>query len=346
MPQSPSPIDLRSDTVTRPTPEMRRAMSRAEVGDDVYGEDPTVIRLEKTLAGMAGYEAGLLFPSGTMSNLAAMSTHAQRGSEVIVPTGAHVYEFELGGMAVVPGLVPRPVPAPLGVPESTSVRAAIGRSVHTAPTGLITLENTHNRAGGTVVPLERSREIADLARSEGLPSHLDAARGFNAAAALEVSIAEVCQGFDSASICLSKGLAAPVGTVLLGSAEFIRKAHRYRKLLGGGMRQAGVIAAAGIVALETMTERLHEDHRRARVLAEELSRNPAVSIDLSAVQTNMVYLELDDAPAVVERLAQEGVLCNPISQQAIRLVTHYEVGDEEIERAGEVMNKVLERLAA
>jgi threonine aldolase len=348
-------IDLRSDTVTRPTPAMRRAMAAAEVGDDVYGEDPTVLRLQSMLAEMAGFEAGLLLPTGTMSNLVALAAHAERGSEVILPEGGHIYEFELGGMAVVSGLIPRPVAAPLGVPAVADVRAAVGRSVHQAPTGLISLENTHNRAGGTVVPLERCRELIELAADEGLPIHLDGARSFNAAAALGVPIADVCRGFDSVSICLSKGLAAPAGTVLLGSRDFVRRAHRYRKLLGGGMRQAGVLAAAGIVALEEMAGRLAEDHARARALAEGLSGLPGVAIDMAAVQTNMVYLRVADtrahaqgtgAAGLARELGEQGILCNALPGNAIRLVTHYEIGDEDVERALEVTRRLCERRAA
>lgn len=325
---------------------MRKAMAEADVGDDVYGEDPTVLRLQTLLAEMAGFEAGLLLPSGTMSNLVALAAHAERGSEVILPEGGHVYEFELGGMAVVSGLLPRPVPAPMGVPTVAAVKAAIGRSIHQAPTGLIALENTHNRAGGTVVPLERCRELAELAAAEGLPFHLDGARAFNAAAALGAPIAEVCRGFDSVSICLSKGLAAPVGTVLLGSRELIGRAHRYRKLLGGGMRQAGVLAAAGIVALETMAGRLAEDHERARALAEGLAELPGVSMDLAAVQTNMVYLRVDDAAALARDLAEQGVLCNALPGNAIRLVTHYHISDEDVRRSLEVTRRLCERRAA
>lgn len=325
---------------------MRKAMAEAVVGDDVYGEDPTVARLQSLLAEMAGFEAGLLFPTGTMSNLAALCTHADRGSEVIVPEGAHVYEFELGGMAVAGGLVPRPVPARLGIPEADDVRAAIHDSIHTAPTGMISLENTHNRAGGTVVPLARCREIVDIARQEGLPIHLDGARAFNAAAALRVPIAEVCKGFDSVSICLSKGLAAPAGTVLLGSSEFIRRAHRYRKLLGGGMRQAGVLAAAGIVAVEEMTARLVEDHARARRLADGLARLSGIEIDIATVQTNMVYLRVTDAPALVRELDSAGIVCNALSKTSIRLVTHYEVNDEDISTTIAAAERITGRHAA
>jgi len=323
---------------------MRRAMAHAEVGDDVYGEDPTVNRLQALLAERAGFEAGLLMPTGTMSNQAAIAAHTRRGEEVIIPEGAHVYEYELGSMAVISGALPRPVKAPLGVPEVADVRAAVHRSVHQAPTGLIVLENTHNKAGGTVVPLARLHDIGDLAREEGLPMHLDGARGYNAAVALGVSLAELCAPFDSASICLSKGLAAPVGTVLLGSEDFIREAHRYRKMLGGGMRQAGVLAAAGIVALETMTGRLAEDHARARALAEGLAGLPGVRLDLQTVQTNMVYFHVQDAPALAARMAQAGVLCNALGPTAIRLVTHYHVTDEDVARALEVIEGALEAL--
>lgn len=346
MSQAELTIDLRSDTVTRPTEAMRRAMAQATVGDDVYGEDPTVERLQAQLAERAGFEAGLFMPTGTMSNLAALAAHAERGSEVILPEGAHIYEYELGGMAVVAGLMPRPVPAPGGIPEVAQVRSAIHRSVHQAPTGLISLENTHNRAGGTVVPLQRCRELCELAAQEALPIHLDGARIFNAVVALGISLAEACRGFDSVSICLSKGLAAPAGTVLLGSREFIRRAHRYRKLLGGGMRQAGVLAAAGIVAIEQMVDRLAQDHARARELAQGLAELPGITVDLDSVQTNMVYLKVADAPAVAAQLAQQGILCNAMGPDSIRLVAHYEVSDADVERSLVAFRRLSERRAA
>ncbi len=330
-------IDLRSDTVTKPTPAMRKAMAEAEVGDDVYGEDPTVNRLQSSLAERAGFEAGLFMPSGTMSNQVALATHTQRGVEVIAPEGAHIYDYELASLAVVGGLVPRLVPAPHGVPGVEDVRAAIHHSPHQAPTGLISIENTHNGAGGTVVPLEVSRAITKLAHDEGLPVHLDGARAFNAAAALEVEIDQVCAGFDSVSICLSKGLGAPVGSVLLGSRAFIDRAHRYRKMLGGGMRQAGVLAAAGLYALETMPQRLREDHARARRLAEGLAELPGVEIDLETVQTNMVYLAVADAPAFAERCAAQGVRFNAVAPGRVRLATHHQVTDEDVDRALEVL---------
>jgi len=330
-------IDLRSDTVTTPTPAMRKAMAEAAVGDDVYGEDPTVNRLQSQLAERAGFEAGLFMPTGSMSNQVALATHTERGHEVIVTEGAHIYEYELGAMAAISGLVPRLVPAPRGVPRVEDVRAAVHRSPHQAPTGLVALENTHNVAGGTVVPLEVSRAVTRLAHDEGLPTHLDGARAFNAAVALGVDIDKVCAGFDSVSICLSKGLGAPVGSVLLGSRAFIGRAHRYRKLMGGGMRQVGVLAAAGLLALESVPERLSADHARARRLAEGLVGIPGVELDLASVQTNMVYLRVADAAAFADRCAAQGVRFGTMGPDSVRLVTHHQVTDEDVERALEVI---------
>ena len=323
-------IDLRSDTVTRPTEAMRKAMYDAQVGDDVYAEDPTVIELQNKLADMTGYQAGLFMPTGTMTNQVALATHAPRGHEVIMPQKAHIYEYEIGSLSVLSGLIPRIVEAPLGVPAADEVRRAIHHSIHQAPTGLITLENTHNTAGGTVVPLDAITQIAEVAKEENLPFHLDGARAFNAAAALGVPIKELVNPFDSVSICLSKGLAAPVGSVLLGSKEFINKAHRYRKMFGGGMRQAGVIAAAGIVALDTMVDRLTEDHRRARDLAIALNEIEAISVDLDTVQTNIIFFKIADAAEFATRMAEKGVLSNALSDDSIRLLTHYHIDDEDI----------------
>lgn len=336
-------IDLRSDTVTQPTPAMRKAMADAELGDDVYGEDPTVNRLQDMLAERAGYEAGLLMPTGSMGNQVALATHASRGYEVIAPAGAHIYEYEIGALCVISGLIPRIVDAPAGVPDVAAIRAAIHRSIHQAPTGLISLENTHNKSGGTVVPLERCHEIAELAHAEGLPLHLDGARAFNAAAALGVSINEVCAPFDSASLCLSKGLAAPIGTVLLGTKDFIGRAHRYRKMFGGGMRQAGVIAAAGLVAVETMSERLVEDHSRAQTLAKKLVDVPGIKLELSSVQTNMVYFEVEKASELVTHMQERGVYSNALGPTTVRLVTHYQIDDRDVETASSVIAEILER---
>lgn len=331
------PVDLRSDTVTTPTEAMRRAMAAAEVGDDVYGEDPTINLLQRRLAGMTGQEAGLFVPSGSMSNQIALAVHCRRGSEVILPEGAHIYEYEPGAMAQISGLLPRLVKAPRGVPDPADVRSAVRDSVHQAPTGLIALENTHNSSGGAVVPLEVQRAVQAVAREKGLPSHLDGARVFNAAAALGTSVGEVCAGFDSVSVCLSKGVGAPVGSVLLGSAEFIREAHRYRKMLGGGMRQAGVLAAAALVALEDVPERLKADHLRARRLAEALANVPGLSLDLLSVQTNMVYITVEgpagSAAALAAACSARGARFNAFDDKRIRLVTHHQVDDEQVEFA-------------
>ncbi|CAN5735271.1 low specificity L-threonine aldolase [soil metagenome] len=339
-------IDLRSDTVTTPGDEMRRAMAEAVVGDDVYGEDPTVSRLERLVAERAGFETALFVPSGTMANQIAIAVHADRGQEVIVPSGAHVYEYELGAMAVIAGVVPRIVPAPGGVPDPADVRRAVTRSKHQAPTGAVVLENTHNRAGGTVVPLDVAAAIGAIAREEGLPYHLDGARAWNAAVALGVPLARVCAPFDSVALCLSKGLGAPVGSIVAGSRHFVDAAHRYRKLLGGGMRQAGVIAAAGIVAVETMVERLALDHGRARVLAEGLHGLPGVAVDLTTVQTNMVYVGVDHADAFVRALATAGVLANAVSSTAVRFVTHVDVDDDDVAQALQVIEEMATRAAA
>ncbi len=345
-------VDLRSDTVTVPTEAMRRAMAAAEVGDDVYAEDPTVARLEERLAEMTGFEAGLFVPSGTMSNQIALAVHCVRGSEVILPEGAHIYEYEPGAMAQIAGVLPRLVPAPGGVPTAAAVRAAVRRSVHQAPTALVALENTHNLAGGTVVPLATQHAVQAVAEEHGLPVHLDGARAFNAAAALNVDIAAVCAGFRSASICLSKGLGAPVGSVLLGSRDFVRQAHRYRKMLGGGMRQAGVLAAAALVALESMPALLGRDHARARRLAEALAHLPGLRIDLASVQTNMVYVEATTpagepaAEALAAASGARGVRFNAMDASRFRLVTHHQIDDEQVERAAAVIAEEASRLAA
>ncbi len=333
-------VDLRSDTVTRPTPAMRRAMAEAVVGDDVYGEDPTVARLETHVAALAGKEAGLFVPSGTMGNQIALAAHTTRGAEVIAPAGAHVYEYELGSLAVISGLVPRLVHAPGGVPDPDDVRRALSPGRHRAPTGLIVLENTHNVAGGTVVPLEVVRAVGAVAAEAGVPFHLDGARAWNAAVALGAPLAEVCGPFDSVSLCLSKGLSAPVGSVLVGRRTLIAEAHRYRKMLGGGMRQAGVLAAAGLVAVTTMVDRLADDHRRARALATSLEGVAGLAIDLATVQTNMVYLRVDDARGFVRRLESEGVRANAMDATSVRLVTHADLDDDDVAFAADAVRRV------
>jgi threonine aldolase len=332
-------VDLRSDTVTRPTPAMRQAMAEADVGDDVYGEDPTVVRLERLVADLAGKEAGLFVPSGTMGNQISLAAHTTRGVEVIAPVGAHVYEYELGSMAVLAGLMPRLVPAPRGIPDPADVRAAVSPGRHQAPTGLVVLENTHNRAGGTVVPLDVAVAIGDVAREAGVPYHLDGARAWNAAVALDVPLADVCAPFDSVSLCLSKGLSAPVGSVLVGTSAHIAAAHRYRKMYGGGMRQAGVLAAAGLVAVTTGFDRLADDHRRARDLARALQDVPGVSVDLELVQTNMVFLGVADPRGFVALLHAKGVRSNAMGR-SVRLVTHADLDDDDVAYAAGVIREV------
>jgi len=325
-------LDFRSDTVTRPSPAMRRAMAEAEVGDDVYREDPTVNRLEALAAELLGFEKAVYMPSGTMTNQVALLIHSKRGQEVIVTEGAHVYEFEPGAMANLAGLSPRFVPAPYGVPDPEDVRYAIHDSPHQAPTGLIALENTHNTAGGTVVPLEVQRKVQQVARESGLPVHLDGARIFNAAVALGVEGRDVAAGFDTVSICLSKGLGAPVGSLLLVPTELESEVRRYRKMLGGGMRQAGVLAAAGIIALQEGPLVLDRDHAMARELAEGLVKL-GLDVDLKSVQTNMVFANVPAAKEFAARLAKVGVLINALGPKRIRFVTHRDLPDEAVAEA-------------
>ncbi len=320
-------LDFRSDTVTRPSPAMRRAMAEAEVGDDVYREDPTVNRLEALAAELLGFERAVYMPSGTMTNQVALLVHTRRGQEIIVTEGAHVYEFEPGAMANLSGASPRFVPSPYGVPDPEAVRRAVHTSPHQAPTGLIALENTHNTAGGTVVPLAVQRAVQTVAREAGLPVHLDGARLFNAAVALGVEGREVAAGFDTVSVCLSKGLGAPVGSLLLGPAALEGEIRRYRKMLGGGMRQAGVLAAAGIVALTEGPQALARDHALARELAEGLVRL-GLDVDLKSVQTNMVFARVEDAPGFAARLREAGVLINALGPDRVRFVAHRDLPDE------------------
>jgi threonine aldolase len=332
----PVRIDLRSDTVTTPTEHMRRAMAEAIVGDDVYAEDPTVNELQQEAARLLGFEAGLFMPSGTMTNQVAIAVHMQRGQEVICAEGSHIYEWELGMMAAFSGVVPRFVAAPAGVPDPEGVRRAIRRSIHQSPTGLISLEDTHNKAGGTVLPLEVIEGVQDVAEQEGLPLHLDGARMMNAAAAQGVHPREISKHFHSVSLCLSKGLGAPVGSVLVGSKDFIGRAHRYRKMMGGGMRQAGILAAAGLIALREGPALLPHDHRRARELAETLVE-AGYRVDLSTVQTNMIYATIPEAQQQVDAWAAQGLLCSALDHDRVRFVLHHQIGDELLAQAKAVI---------
>lgn len=328
------PVDLRSDTVTQPTERMRQAMARAEVGDDVLGEDPTVAELEAVAARMLGHEAGLFCASGTMANLVATLTHCQRGDAVFVDSEAHVVHYEAGGASTLAGAVLWPVASRDGHLGPDELEAVVWpEDPHRPRPRLVWLENTHNRRGGIAYPPERTAETAQAARRLGLRVHVDGARLFNAAVALGVAAADLGARADSVMVSLSKGLSAPVGSVLCGSRAFVEEARRWRKAVGGGMRQVGVLAAAGLVALQEMVDRLAEDHRRARALAEGLAELPGVSVDPRRVQTNIVLVEVDGAQAVVEALRPKGVLALALGPRTIRLVIHRHVDDRGVQRA-------------
>jgi threonine aldolase len=342
------PIDLRSDTVTRPTPEMREAMAEAEVGDDVFRDDPTVIRLEELAAGRVGKEAALFVPSGTMGNLIALLVHCQRGEEAIVGSLSHIYLNEAGGMSALGGIQPCPVQnqkdGTLALDDIlTSIRT---EDVHHPITRLVCLENTQNICGGIPLPPDYTRQVSGIARHNGLLLHIDGARIFNAAAAQNVPVRELVDPADSVMFCLSKGLAAPVGSILAGSQKFINRARHVRKMLGGGMRQVGVLAAAGIISLERMTQRLADDHARAKKLADGLRQNPGVVLDPVSPSTNMIYFNLadhvsDTAQQVAEKMKNHGVLLDADSSRRFRLVTHYLIDDEAVEKAIHAFNRVL-----
>jgi threonine aldolase len=340
-------LDLRSDTVTRPTPAMRAAMAAAEVGDDVYGEDPTVNRLETRAAEIFGREAAIFVPTGTMGNQIAIRLHTQHGQEVICEARSHVLDWEMAMMSAFSGCLPRTIAGERGVLTWAQIRAAISPKIYyRAATGLISLENTHNMAGGTVTPLPIYEEIWQGAVEAGLPIHLDGARVFNAAVALGISVADLTRGFDTVNFCLSKGLGAPVGSILVGSRASIDRARIYRKALGGGMRQAGILAAAGLIALEEGPLRLHEDHANARLLADAIATCEGVDIDLPSVQTNIVFFTLKndgDAPALVAALKSEGILCSAIGPHAVRLVTHSDVSREQCERCAATLVRLLKK---
>ncbi len=336
-------IDLRSDTVTLPSPEMREAIARAEVGDDVYGEDPTINRLQDLAAELTGKEAALFVPSGTMGNLIAMLTHAGRGQAVIVGDQSHIYHYEAGGASVLGGSPMYIIPNEKGgMLDLEKVKASIAdeSDAHVAPTALICIENTHNRCGGTVLSVDQVEAISTLAHTHGVRVHMDGARVFNAATALNVPVRELVRSVDSLMFCLSKGLGAPVGSMLVGNKELIRRAHRTRKLLGGGMRQAGVLAAAGIFALEEMVDRLTEDHENCKLLAQGLADFPQIEIDPERVVTNILIFtlhdeqqkELTDSQAVLfaARAREQGVLLGPVGGGAIRAVTHYGIERQHI----------------
>lgn len=336
-------IDLRSDTFTLPSPEMRRAIASAELGDDVFGEDPTVNRLQEMAAAVTGKEAALLTTSGTQSNLVALLAHCQRGDEVIVGDESHTLHFEAGGAFALGGLGLRPVRNDeRGNLDPKALRAAIrGRDVHFPPTGLICLENTHNRCGGTVLTEADMAALREVAREHGLPVHLDGARLFNAAIALGVPVSRLARYADSVAFSLCKGLGCPVGSLLCGDAAFIERARRYRKMLGGGMRQAGIIAAAGVYALEHMIDRLAEDHENAQVLAQGLAGITGLRL-APPPQTNLVFLTAQgwDLGQLVRRLAKVDVLCLDEGGR-LRMVTHYGIERSDVEEAVERVRSVV-----
>jgi threonine aldolase len=341
-------VDLRSDTVTQPTEAMRVAMARAVVGDDVYGEDPTVNRLQDLAGQILGKEAGLFVPSGTMGNLVGILAHCGRGDEVILGDKAHTFLYEAGGISALGGVHSCQLPnQPDGTFLLEDIRSAIRpNDPHHPVTRLIALENTHNRCGGVVLTEAYTRSVGALAHERGLQVHIDGARIFNAAIALGVPAKQLVEAADSVTFCLSKALCAPVGSVLCGTRDFIRRAHRIRKQLGGGMRQAGILAAAGIVALESMVDRLADDHARARRLAAGLARIPGLVLEPGTPYTNMIFASLDEsvpltAKQVAEKLAERGVKIGLAGQGRFRLVTHYWIDDEAVEIAVNQIQSVL-----
>jgi len=339
--------DFRSDTVTRPTPEMRRAMAEAEVGDDVLGDDPTVRRLEELAAGILAKEAALFVPSGTMGNTIALMVHNSRGKEVLLEEKCHIYRYESGNVASLAGALPHTLPSQRGQISLADLEASFkdDADAHEVATGGIALENTHNYHGGTTLPVDYLRQVGEFTRSRRLFLHLDGARMFNAATALKVDAAAIAQPCDSVMFCLSKGLAAPIGSLLVGSRDFIFRAHRVRKQLGGGMRQVGILAAAGIIALDTMRLRLEDDHQRARRLAAGLAAVKGLAIDPADVQTNIVIFRVVskriDPEQLVKQMAADKVLALPFGPGRVRLVTHNDIDDADVEKALRSISRIV-----
>lgn len=343
-------VDLRSDTVTLPTPGMMEAIVTAPLGDDVYKEDPTVIRLEEMAARKLGKERALLVTSGTQGNLVCAVSHLRHGNEVILESESHIYYYEVGGISAIAGAIPRPIKGEHGALDPVDVEKAIRvKDIHQPETRLICMENTHNRAGGSVITPTQIESVADIAARYGIPMHLDGARIFNAAIALDVDPSEIAKPFDSIQFCLSKGLAAPVGSLVVGSEEFIEKARRIRKMLGGGMRQAGIIAAPGIIALEKMIPRLKEDHDNAKILAKKLSEIEGITIDAAHVETNIVIFDVKDLKTTsqefIDQLKKKSLKAANYGRTLVRLVTHYDITREDIEYACEVFEQVAKQAA-
>lgn len=340
-------IDLRSDTVTRPSKEMRKAIAEAEVGDDVFGDDPTVIKLEEMVAFLLGKQKALYVPSGTMGNQVCLRSLTCPGDEVILEVNSHIYNYEVGAPAALSGLQLHPIRGERGIMKAEQILDEIRPdNIHHPQTALIVIENTHNRAGGTIYSLEVIQKISEVARKCNVKMHLDGARLWNASIATGIPLNMFASYFDSVSVCLSKGLGAPIGSIVAGSTEFIKKARKNRKLFGGGMRQVGIIAAAGMYAIEHNVNRLAEDHKNARILAEGLSKISGIYIDMETVQTNMVILEIKeqgkDAEWLVERLKENGILSIPFGKRKMRLVTHLDVNTEDMHQTIEVFKRVFE----
>ncbi|MCS7120969.1 MAG: GntG family PLP-dependent aldolase [Nitrososphaerota archaeon] len=329
-------IDLRSDTVTLPTEEMLEAIRNAELGDDVFREDPTVEKLQEMAAKKMGKEAALLVPSGTMANLVSVMSNTKRGDSIILEAESHIYWYEVGGISSIAGVLPIPVKGEFGFMRPKDIEEAIReKEIHTAETTLVCIENTHNRAGGTIITPSQIRDVSRAAKSHGLTLYMDGARIFNAAVALKTDVREFTKYVDNLMFCLSKGLSCPVGSIIVGDEEFIERARKIRKMIGGGMRQAGVIAAPGIIALEKMIDRLEEDHRNARKLAEGLAKIEGIYIDLRRVQTNIVIFDVRglgvEAEKFVDNLRERGVLALKFGQTKVRMVTHRGVSSEDID---------------
>jgi threonine aldolase len=341
------PIDLRSDTITRPSAAMRRAMAEAEVGDDVFMEDPTINRLQQRAADIFQREASLFVPSGTMGNLTSIIAHTRPGQEVICEETGHVYNYEMASMCAVAGVLPRVVAGEDGILSWDGIERAIRPKVYYRPqTALIALENTHNMAGGTVYPTAVVEEICDQAHAHGLAVHLDGARIFNAAVYLKAGVAEITRKFDSIQFCVSKGLGAPVGSLIVGSREFIERCRPVRKMLGGGMRQAGVLAAAALVALEEGPGRLRVDHENATLLAQGLAAIPGIRLDPAKVQTNIVIFGVDSrmgSAKFLEALKQRGVAALPVDASRVRMVTHLHVDRAAIDAAIAAVSEVMKK---
>jgi len=338
-------IDLRSDTVTLPTKQMRDAMYNAQVGDDVYGEDPSINHLEEMAAEMMGKEAALFVTSGTQGNQICIMAHTQPGDEIILEEKSHIITYEVGGVGRLAGVQTKLICGKHGIMDPSDIEAAIREDdIHLPKTSLICLENTHNRAGGTVIPMDVLTRTYEVAKKHNIPVHMDGARIFNAATYLKVPAKEIAQYADSVMFCLSKGLCAPVGSLIVGSKDFIARARKYRKMLGGGMRQAGFLAAAGIVALETMTSRLAEDHENARLLAQGLSDIPGITIDMETVQTNIVICDISGlkmtASEFAARLYEKGIRVNGGNSPIVRFVTHYWITREDVEIAVDALKSL------